>query len=256
MKLKNYKYRFCISLFVAIITTATFIFSIGHVNSNYSGVWNNTKLLNESINVTVTCETPKPNDFLREKYNAGSTSFFIFSFIFPLCFFIADIKSRTKPTRLSRYPFLSFFIFLNYLFHFIGTFTNHACSCLLGLQLDNMFLWSSLTVPIFITFVVNMPKIALMSKLKFYSIFFGIYIINAITSVILSLLNLPIIAQTIITVVWLSILIITNIVFIIYSCKNKKISGDNKKNTDFFWAALVLSLFGLAFAGLDGVYQE
>lgn len=249
MKLSNYRYRFFTALIISLLTIGSFLLVISFINAEYKDIWNGTDVLNQSI----VCENPNKRDFLREKYNSGSTSSFIFSFVFPFCFFIADLKAKTKPTRLSNYPFLSFFFSFNYLLHFIGTFINHACSCEFGLQLDNMFLWISLPVPSLVTIIINTPKIKTITASKVYAVFLSIYVVNAIVSIILSLANLPVLGQTIITVFYLAIIIFTNIGYIIHSCRTKTATDHNKRMRTLFWVILVLILIGLALAALDKV---
>jgi hypothetical protein len=241
MKIEDHYKRFGISTLISIIIPCLFILVFIQINSTYFNIWNNTKKIN------VTCEQTNQTKFLAQPHNALTTLAFFPSFLIPLCFFVADFKSHTNPTRLSKHPYLSFLSFFGYLVHWIGTFVNHACGCSFGLVLDNLFLWSSLSLPIIITFTVYIPKIS--KAPKYYIVVSCLYFINSFVSVILALQELPLIAQTIITVCFLAIIIISNLIFVIRSYKIGSLGHYN----GFFWGSIVSGILGLIFAGLDQI---
>lgn len=200
--------------------------------------WN--RIPNRIENFTL-CEQPRLNDFIREPLNTFSSLFFTSTYVFPLLFAIQDSYSKYQKTNLGLHPKFSYIYGFVCLFHTSGTSFNHICACILGLLLDNTFLWSMLGWHIFMAMYLHLPKTRpwhrwITLAFMFYVVLCGIG--AGYTTTILS--------QTIITVTLIVIIIITSIVGIY---KDKKTKG----KVGYFWVSLGLTVVGIFFAGMDEV---
>jgi len=258
------KQRLTIGLIVS--TSVMIIFMIfvsiidGQTQKHNITIWENTKPRNPDPEYCETYFNTTSNTtnyrYLKEKFNAISSLSFLVPSLLPFFFFAFDAKNgcvtdytklnKYKITIMARYPTFSFLTSVISIFHVTGTFTNHACSCLVGLILDNIFQWLMLGLPIlFTTFIYSDGFIK--SRTRFFYINWTlVYILYSILMIVLAVMNLKIIYQTIITVGLVLILIISNIIGI---SSNKKVIGTKL----FFWLSLICATIGLIFAFIDGL---
>jgi len=102
------------------------------------------------------CEQDRVDNFVREPSNAWSDFSFLFVGLVMLYFGISDMFFQaplSSKNMLMDHPILSFLSGTVNIIHAIGTFTNHACRCWPGYQMDVTGMYLVLMFPSLINFL-------------------------------------------------------------------------------------------------------
>jgi len=242
------KLRIITSVVVSLITLAI-LFTLAKVMSDYIYQQNLTVWINPKNRTENYCETPlQTTHLIREPWNAYGSIFFIIPFCFVIVNTLFDFFFKTKSFLSKNQPLEIIFSIL-LLFHFIGTFTNHACSCKRGLGLDNMFMWLTLFYILGLTFIINVETLRNIDKAPFYIILGIVMILAAGLFTPLAFDTLSSLGRSIISGTLFLLISIFNIIFI--RVNEMKINRKNEQHNAHFWIALVMLVFGLVFALLD-----
>jgi len=128
------------------------ILIVSLLSEHYSGksVWKN---LTPSGDDNFWCERNRVTEFLIEPMNSWSDFSFLFVGLLMLYYGISDtfFKDPTivPKNMLIRHPILTMISAFVNIFHSFGTFTNHACRCWIGYQLDVTGMYLVIMMPVF-----------------------------------------------------------------------------------------------------------
>lgn len=208
--------------------------------SNYTLQTTNTTVLNgtnsQQTNTTVTNETYR---FTRERVNSLTALMFALPTMMYLIFFFYDLKGDPM-TVMWQYKWYSLVLFFIGAFHVAGTFLNHACSCNVGLILDNAGAWTLLgAIVIFDFFARSSSK----SQSRWWA-WLLVYVLYVGLVCVLAVLNLPIWFQSSMFGVLIGLRILSGLILIF---KSKQSKGFNY----LFYTAIPLVIIGLVMAVID-----
>lgn len=127
-----------LALFLAYVFFSALV-AVSSVSEHFKnrGIWRDWA---PSGDMDFWCEEDQPANLIREPVNAWSDFSFFFVGLVMLYYAISDMFFLSSPSNsknmLMDHPVLSFVSAGVNIFHAIGTFTNHACRCWPGYQLD------------------------------------------------------------------------------------------------------------------------
>ena len=178
---------------------------------------------------------------------------YIPSFIIPLYFFSHDtIRNKKNKSILSQYPIFSLSISVGNALLIAGSWIFNACSCEQGLIFKNSCTYHTLLVYTVTTFTLRHYR-SLSNRIgskyvKLKMILLHLFFINVSSVISFSLFSIiPVLRANILTGILTSLLLVTNVVYILIDSKNNMERGIYR----FFWIALVMVLGGLFFVVMD-----
>jgi hypothetical protein len=148
----NLNHHAILAVFLCYIF-GTVIFTVSTLASHFRNrnVWKGMQISGDH---EFWCERDHPDQFIREPMNSWSDFGFLFVGITMLYFAISDTFFSDTPRNLCMdHPVLSFVSAIVNIFHAVGTFTNHACRCWTGYQMDVTGMYLVIMFPILVNFL-------------------------------------------------------------------------------------------------------